>query len=302
MIAAAAAAFLLAGSAVAQFANCPSPTGDFVVVKDVAAGATAVNSGGLVGGEHVNFTFAGANGVTVTPRGDGSSPGSLYWFFKFDIQECYDASGYNAIEFDVTMPAGSTFSMTWTTHLGNCSAVTPSCAGTNRCVRGPDSKYIPITDYIVPSGSKQSVRIPFADFLPNTDGTGLTDFYHIKDFTFIGFSPNTTATNFIFNNILLKAGCTAGLPAPPSDRPGVATKPANSSTDVSPLPGMIPRTTAAPRASGTAGPASSSTAKASTSTSSGAVPGSKFFVSSTFVAGITSAVAVLFAGAVFALA
>lgn len=99
-----------------------------------------------------------------------------FWFSKFDLDACFDLSAYDAIQFDVIAPVGSSAQFCLTQRSPDCQS------------RLADSQYMPLSKYINPDGSKQTVTMPIADFGKNVNG-GNFDFVHLKDWTLNDLSP-----------------------------------------------------------------------------------------------------------------
>jgi hypothetical protein len=117
--------------------------------------------------------------------------GDNFWFSKFDLAACFDLSAYEAIQFDVVAPAGSSAEFCLTQRSADCQT------------RLADSQYMPLSKYITPNGSKQTVTMPISDFGKNVNG-GNFDFLHLKDWTLNDLSP-TGVTIEISNFRLLRA-------------------------------------------------------------------------------------------------
>ncbi|KAJ1560521.1 hypothetical protein HK096_008329, partial [Nowakowskiella sp. JEL0078] len=206
-----AAVAVLAVSVSAQ--TCTPAKADLITVQNMpAAGfpnpdgvARGVdNAGGSYGNIDIDVTYTGAF-VQLIPRKTDTG----YWFFKMEARECWDATGFNAFEFDFSAPVGAKFSMTLTVHQASC-LVNNCSLNENLCPRDPDSTYVQITDYVVPNGAVQHARVPFTAFNGNSFGNGTINWKYIKGyFTFIGFTAlNQTHT---FNNFIVKAGCQSAL-------------------------------------------------------------------------------------------
>ncbi|KAJ1562902.1 hypothetical protein HK096_004826 [Nowakowskiella sp. JEL0078] len=197
--------------------TCVAKTSDLITVQNIPAqglrnkaNILVDNAGGSYGGVGLTYVFhftlfgvsflTGAAGVRVVP----TDPVNGYWFFKFEPRECWDATGYNAFDFDFTAPVGSTFSMTLTVHTNLC--LKNNCtANADSCPRAPDSTYVNINQFVVPNGKQQHVSVPFTSFDSNSFGNGTIDWRYIKDFTFIQFT--TINQPYIFNNFIVKKGC-----------------------------------------------------------------------------------------------
>ncbi|KAJ3128194.1 hypothetical protein HK098_004940 [Nowakowskiella sp. JEL0407] len=200
---------LLATASLAA-AQCVPATKDLITLQNMPAGgfpqpATGAltgydNAGGSYGGENLTYVFNGGAAI-VTPLAVDTG----YWFFKFEPRECWDATGYNAFEFDYTAPAGADFQMTLTVHTVAC--LTNNCsANAASCPRSPDSTYVSIKQATVTTvGAVNHAVVPFALFDGNSFGNGSIDWRYIKDFTFIKFSVLNQP--YTFNNFIVKAGC-----------------------------------------------------------------------------------------------
>lgn len=85
-----------------------------------------------------------------------------------------------------------------------------------------DSTYKPITDYITPSGTRQTVVYPFTDFKNNVLGAPF-DFVHFKDFTLVNMMP--VNAQFRFFNISLVGDCAVKSTPTVVSKPGTTNVP-----------------------------------------------------------------------------
>ncbi|KAJ3077073.1 hypothetical protein HK102_005294 [Quaeritorhiza haematococci] len=162
-------------------AQCPGfLVDDFTTVRPPGAGPLDMLNlvGGKYGDSGSNVDFQVADGrveVTVTGAGDN------FWFFTSDPtpdNPCLDISPYSALSFDLQLPAGADFQLTFTQKLTDCTT------------RGNDSSYVPITQLgAVADGTMRTITVPFKQtFAKNTAG-GDYDFTHHKDVTFVNIKP-----------------------------------------------------------------------------------------------------------------
>lgn len=115
-----------------------------------------------------------------------------FWFTKFDLNACFDLSGYTAIQFDIVAQQGTTATFTLTQRSADCQK------------RLIDSQYVSLSKYITPNGMKQTVTLPLADFSKNING-GDFDFLHLKDWTLVNLNPVGAKVNI--SNLVLKGNC-----------------------------------------------------------------------------------------------
>jgi hypothetical protein len=145
--------------------------------------------GGDYGSKFANFTYnpdpirnmdiIAEQGEPDTSESDthpGAPTAFNYWYVKFDLNACFDLTGYESMEFDLESPAGSDFMIAMTQRSSDCSR------------RLIDSLYTNLTNYITPNGSRQTVRVPFSNFSRNWVG-GEFNFRYLKDVTFINLIP-----------------------------------------------------------------------------------------------------------------
>ncbi|KAI8917746.1 hypothetical protein DFJ77DRAFT_317922 [Powellomyces hirtus] len=189
----------------------------------------------LLGGDY------GKSGVgmewSITTAGAALTPTSkeAFFFFKLDAGACYDLTSINSLVFDVVAPAGSNFAMGLTQKTPDCKERVGGETGIS------DSPYVDLTKYITPNGQKQTVVLPFQDI--KGAGDKLFDFAHLKDVTFINWTPPNVET--VISNIHMRRACNGNGPTgtnttvstgsspgavPPQSSPTADATPAPSST------------------------------------------------------------------------
>lgn len=111
---------------------------------------------------------------------------------------------------------------------------TPDCK--DRVPGQSDSTYVPITKYVTPNGTKQSVVVPFSDFATNLQGQPF-DMNHLKDWTIVGVTPE--GAKLRISNLVLKGDCPPGTPissAPASQGTAPAASTTSAAGKVTALP------------------------------------------------------------------
>lgn len=177
-------------------------------------GDAAIKEFNLLGGDYgaagAPFTITPASkSMTITAQTADignpepqANPGAAatfnYWFTKFDLNACFDLTGYTAISFDLVAPTGSDMNFTMTQKNPTCS--------TGNTTRLVDSVYKPLSAYFRPDGTKKTVVLPFADYKTNLAG-GEFDFVHLKDWTIVNLVPANAV--FTMSNLKLVGNCAA---------------------------------------------------------------------------------------------
>jgi hypothetical protein len=154
-----------------------------------------------------------------------STAADNFWFAKFDLNACFDLTGYTAIQFDFEAPKGTNASFTLTQKSKDC---------VDRLV---DSEYIELNPPA--SGVKQVIVQPLQSFAKNLNGT-LFDFVHLKDWTLVGLKP--VGTKAYFSNFILKGNCSALGSASTTTTLTTATSTPTSSrtnSDLTTSPGLL---------------------------------------------------------------
>ncbi|KAJ3178624.1 hypothetical protein HDU87_003447 [Geranomyces variabilis] len=182
-----------------------------------------------------------------------------FWFSKFDASACFDTTNFHGIAFDMLAPVGGNMKMTLTQKNPDCIL---------RTDYGPsDATYIPITNYMNPNGTKQSVIIPFADFKMNSGGK-LYDFLHLKDWTLNQFSP--AGSTWEISNLRLMYACKGNGPLGTNSTGGPTTSTVNPAT-TNPA-GGAPAAGTTPAAGGAAGGAAAPSSTGAAGSAQSAVP------------------------------
>ncbi|TPX31168.1 hypothetical protein SmJEL517_g05416 [Synchytrium microbalum] len=144
-----------------------------------------------------------------------------YWYTKFNNGACFDATSYTSVEIIGTFPVGVNFNITMTQKASNCL---------NRTI---DSEYHLLTKYITPSGSQQTLTIPFSDFSQNLLGAAY-DFVHLKDFTLVNITPQGAVITL--KSIKVLGNCATGnATTPVQTLPYGATSTPRSGSSASPV-------------------------------------------------------------------
>ncbi|KAJ3153622.1 hypothetical protein HDU89_000664 [Geranomyces variabilis] len=156
---------------------------------------------------------SGWEGLTSTPTGTDAwsiapSP-SGYVAVHFNANKCRDLSAFSGVAFDLTIPTGGTFQVSWNTRNADCQT---KSSATMPYVDG--AKY-------VSAGGK--VYVPFSDF-PTVDTR------YVEDMTLIKLLPATAG--WAIENIDLACGRNStvapGAPATSSATSSSAAAPTNA--------------------------------------------------------------------------
>ena len=135
-----------------------------------------------------------------------------YWYVKFDKYACFDLTPFTAFQFDLKAPVGAEMIFVLTQKAPNCTEFPTNTA------RLIDSDYMPLSKYITPNNTKQTVTIPLKDFQKNLLGEDF-DMKHLKDFTIVDIKP---ASPMELSNFWLVGDCpsntgnTGSVPNPPT--------------------------------------------------------------------------------------
>ncbi|KAJ3208437.1 Annexin A13 [Dinochytrium kinnereticum] len=128
---------------------------------------------------------------------DGSG-GFNYWFTKFNWEQDFDLTRFYGLEMDLIAPPNSDFSITLTQWQ---PFTTPPS-------RGIDSVYKQMTDYMKPTGTKQTLRFSWSDYAMNLNGRPF-DLKHLKDLTLVDLKP--AGAVFYISRITLLGNCSVTL-------------------------------------------------------------------------------------------
>ncbi|KAJ3158971.1 hypothetical protein HDU86_002140 [Geranomyces michiganensis] len=157
---------------------------------------TGVPADVVSGWEGLTSTSTGPDAWTISPTAAG------YVAVHFNANKCRDLSAFSGVSFDLTVPTGGTFQISWNTRNADCQ--TKSSAA---------MPYVDGAKYVRPGGK---VYVPFADF-PTVDTR------YVEDMTLIKLVP--ASAGWAIANIDLTCGAPAGnsLTNPTSSSPAGAS-------------------------------------------------------------------------------
>ncbi|KAJ3263703.1 hypothetical protein HK104_006600 [Borealophlyctis nickersoniae] len=182
---------------------------------------------GMAGG---NFTIdPTARTMTITPEkvatpwlpadfNPGTVPTFNYFYTQFTDQRqifdkaCANLTAFEALELEVTAPAGFDFNITYTQRAtGNCDE------------RIFDSQYRTFTSYYKTPGVKATIRLPFSDFSKDLSGANFNYAWN-KDITLINLVNAQPTDSLVVSRATLKGrSCSSPAPGGNSTTNGTAT-------------------------------------------------------------------------------
>ncbi|KAJ3288340.1 hypothetical protein HK104_008229 [Borealophlyctis nickersoniae] len=192
---------------------------------------------GMAGG---NFTInPTAKTMTITPAkvptpwpAEAFNPGTVptfnYFYTQFTDQRqifnkaCANLTAFEALELEVTAPAGFDFNITYTQRArGDCDT------------RIFDSVYRAFTSYYKTPGVKATIRLPFSDFSKDLSGADFNYAWN-KDITLINLVNARPTDSLVVSRATLKGrSCSSPIPGGNSSTNGTtgSGSPSNSSSN-----------------------------------------------------------------------